>query len=99
MAEPADKGEAGGGGVPRLGRLPPPHPTSPPSPLLGCLLPPKPGSLQRGLQRPGPGQGRPRQLRRACSLPASHPTSAARPPIPPFQFDSIRPPRSEACLL
>lgn len=86
MAEPADKGEAGGGGVPRLGHPPPP---------ITAMPPPQPGFLQRGLRcLPGPGQGRPRQLRaRACSLPAS------RPPIPPFQFDSIRPPRSEACPL
>ena len=61
MAEPADKGEAGGGGVPRLGRgPPPPPPRCPPSPALyggGC-----------GAARPG--QGRPPAAARAA--PSQH---------------------------
>lgn len=79
MAEPADKGEAGGGGVP----------------WLGC--PHQPPSLQRGAGvQPGQSRGGPASCSR---LLAPHPASVARLPIPPFQFDSIRPPRSEACLL
>lgn len=87
MAEPADKGEAGGGGVPRLGR-PPPRITAMSTPHQAWL--PAAGAAVPARPRAGEAQ----ELRaRACSLPAS------RPPIPPFQFDSIRPPRSEACLL
>lgn len=77
MAEPADKGEAGGGGVPRLGRPPPPITAMPP--------PPKPGFLQRGLRcLPGPGQGRPRQLR------ARAPAPSRRPGRPFRLFNSIQ---------
>ena len=64
MAEPADKGEAGGGGVPRLGRSPPP---------ITAMTPPSPASCSGGCgARPAQGRGGPGSCARAPA-PSRHP--------------------------
>lgn len=68
MAEPADKGEAGGGGVPRLGHPPPPITAMPPPqawlPAAGAAVPARP--------RAGEAQAAARARLLPPGVPAAH---------------------------